>query len=214
MNRTQFPGDESKAYCGTSEAARMLNLSVGTVQSLVERRVLEGWKTEGGHRRILLSSIDRYRSQVIGPGRPIPFDAERKGRFGVLLAHQDADWLARTQEAIRRWSWPVMCQTAPSGSDTLKELALARYDLLVMDASLPEPEGMALLRGPRSLLMMKDTQLVLLAEPDSLGALNLSPWTARVCVRTKPMTEAWLEGFALGMRLTRDNLKTAGLQHD
>lgn len=214
MNRSQNPTAEPKAYCGTSEAAKMLNLSVGTVQNLVERQVLEGWKTGGGHRRILLSSIDRYRTEMIGPGQPCAFDADRRGRFGVLLAHRDADWLARTQDAVRRWSWPVVCQTARTSSDALKELALARYDLLVMDAGLPEPEGVALLRGPRSLLMMKSTQLVLLAEQASLGALDFSPWTARVCVRTKPMTEAWLEGFALGMRLTRDNLRTAGLQLD
>lgn len=30
----------------------MLGLSVGTVQSLVERGELEAWKTQGGHRRI------------------------------------------------------------------------------------------------------------------------------------------------------------------
>lgn len=211
MKREENANDDTHTFCGTTTAAKLLNLSVGTIQNLVERQVLHGWKTEGGHRRILMSSIDRYRQQVIGPSKPFLFDGERKGRFGVLLAHQNGAWLDRMQAAIGNWDWPVMCQTARTGSDTLKELALARYDLLVMDASLPEPEGVALLRGPRSLLMIKHTQLVLQVSQETLGSLDLSPWTARVCVRTKLPTEAWLEGFALGMRLTSENLRTVGL---
>jgi len=44
-------------YCGTTYAAKLLGLSVGTVQSLVERNELHAWKTQGGHRRISMPSI-------------------------------------------------------------------------------------------------------------------------------------------------------------
>ena len=42
----------SEDYCGTSDAAKLLGLSVATVQSLVEKGEIEAWKTLGGHRRI------------------------------------------------------------------------------------------------------------------------------------------------------------------
>ena len=45
----------SGQFCGTTEAARILGLSVGTVQSLVERQELMAWKTRGGHRRIAMT---------------------------------------------------------------------------------------------------------------------------------------------------------------
>lgn len=35
-------------YCGTSYAAKMLGISVGTVQGLVEKNDLKAWKTQGG----------------------------------------------------------------------------------------------------------------------------------------------------------------------
>ena len=47
-------------YCGTTYAAKLLGLSVGTVQSLVERNELHAWKTQGGHRRISMPSIREY----------------------------------------------------------------------------------------------------------------------------------------------------------
>lgn len=47
-------------FCGTTEAARILGLSVGTVQSLVERQELMAWKTQGGHRRIAMTSVQDY----------------------------------------------------------------------------------------------------------------------------------------------------------
>jgi excisionase family DNA binding protein len=56
MSHKAIP-DTSDEYCGTSYAAKLLNLSVGTVQTLVEKNELEAWKTQGGHRRISIQSI-------------------------------------------------------------------------------------------------------------------------------------------------------------
>ncbi|MBS4049565.1 MAG: excisionase family DNA-binding protein, partial [Alphaproteobacteria bacterium] len=44
-------------YCGTFYAAKVLGMSVGTVQALVQRGELKAWRTQGGHRRISLESI-------------------------------------------------------------------------------------------------------------------------------------------------------------
>ena len=52
-------------YCGTSYAAKMLGISVGTVQGLVEKNDLKAWKTQGGHRRISLQSIQPYLAAAI-----------------------------------------------------------------------------------------------------------------------------------------------------
>jgi excisionase family DNA binding protein len=51
MSHKAIP-DSTDEYCGTSYAAKLLNLSVGSVQSLVEKNELVAWKTQGGHRRI------------------------------------------------------------------------------------------------------------------------------------------------------------------
>lgn len=48
--------------CTTQEAARILGISVTSVQQLVEAGVIEAWKTKGGHRRIPLEAIEAYKA--------------------------------------------------------------------------------------------------------------------------------------------------------
>ena len=50
----------SPAYFSTSEVAKVLSLSVGTVQRMVEHGVFKAFVTQGGHRRILASSLDEF----------------------------------------------------------------------------------------------------------------------------------------------------------
>jgi excisionase family DNA binding protein len=50
----------SAAYFSTSEVAKVLGLSVGTVQRMVETGVFKAFVTQGGHRRILSSSLEEF----------------------------------------------------------------------------------------------------------------------------------------------------------
>jgi len=50
----------SSSYLSTSQTAQMLGLSVGTIQRMVESGALKAYTTQGGHRRILASSIRSY----------------------------------------------------------------------------------------------------------------------------------------------------------
>ena len=47
-------------YFSTSQAAKILGLSVGTVQRMVETGVFRAFVTQGGHRRILSSSLSQF----------------------------------------------------------------------------------------------------------------------------------------------------------
>jgi excisionase family DNA binding protein len=47
-------------YISTSQAAKMLGLSVGTVQRMVQKGVFKAFITQGGHRRILSTSLNDY----------------------------------------------------------------------------------------------------------------------------------------------------------
>ena len=50
----------ASSYISTTQAAHRLGLSVGTVQRMVEAGVLQAYTTQGGHRRILSSSLNHY----------------------------------------------------------------------------------------------------------------------------------------------------------
>ena len=47
-------------HCTTLQVARMLGMAVRSVQMMVDRGLLDGWKTPGGHRRITRSSVQRW----------------------------------------------------------------------------------------------------------------------------------------------------------
>jgi excisionase family DNA binding protein len=55
-----------KKYMSTAEAGVELGLSITTVQKLVTSGELEAIRTGGGHRRIFVDSIDRYK-KMSGP---------------------------------------------------------------------------------------------------------------------------------------------------
>ena len=91
---TSFSSDAIEDYCGTTYAAKLLGLSVGTIQSLVEKNQLQAWKTQGGHRRISMQSIREYqrRHNML----VLPMDA-RDQRIRILLVEDDPV----TREMIR-----------------------------------------------------------------------------------------------------------------
>ena len=53
----------SPQTCSTREAAQVLGISVRTAQLWVEEGRLQAWKTPGGHRRILRTSVDQLCQQ-------------------------------------------------------------------------------------------------------------------------------------------------------
>lgn len=53
----------TQTYVSTSQAAKMLGLSVGTVQRMVQNGVFKAFVTHGGHRRILSTSLRDYCAQ-------------------------------------------------------------------------------------------------------------------------------------------------------
>lgn len=52
--------NDQSNYLTTHDTAIMLDLSVGTIQKLVDRNILEAYRTSGGHRRIFFDSVKKY----------------------------------------------------------------------------------------------------------------------------------------------------------
>ena len=67
-------------YVSTSKASRILGVSTTLIKSLVDEHKLQAWKTQGGHRRILLDSIDDYLSS---------FQPHKHNPNSAALAHQE-----------------------------------------------------------------------------------------------------------------------------
>ena len=54
--------DTTQPLYSTREVARLLGVSLKTVQLWVDNGILDAWKTVGGHRRITFESVERLRN--------------------------------------------------------------------------------------------------------------------------------------------------------
>lgn len=89
----------TKIYVSTSQAAKMLGLSVGTVQRMVQHGVFKAFITHGGHRRILSTSLQDYCAQQgLKTARPLPI--AEQGRICIL---HDSSKPAPALDTLTQW---------------------------------------------------------------------------------------------------------------
>lgn len=149
------PDPASQEVCSTKEAASLLGVSHRTVQLWVEGGVLQAWKTAGGHRRILLSSVHRLvaqRNQAVNGGQPAaaaagpaPSSARR-----IVMADDDATLLRLYELEISGWGLDAELIKARDGFDALIRIGEAKPDLLISDLNMPGMDGFRMVRTLRA----------------------------------------------------------------
>jgi len=130
-------------YLTTREAADILGVSLRTVQLWVESGQLEGWKTDGGHRRLTHGAVEKKRAELIkeqtAPQQAPPMP--------VLIVEDDENLLRLYRTHIRSWPFPTTLYTAPNGYEALVLVGELKPWLLVCDLRLPGVNGFQIVRG-------------------------------------------------------------------
>lgn len=124
------PQPDTTRICSTREASRLLGISVRTTQLWVEEGHLQAWKTPGGHRRILLDSVEslmrEHRCAATAPPDP----------FGVLVLREEREG----GEALRAILEDVLpdcwVETANSGFEALIRIGETRPKVLITDLGI------------------------------------------------------------------------------
>ncbi|MDH3508929.1 MAG: excisionase family DNA-binding protein [Gammaproteobacteria bacterium] len=130
----------SNEVLGTQEAARRLGVSVRTVQLWVENGTLDAWKTPGGHRRVLRSSVEaalRSRDQATRPDDNEP--------LRVLIVEDDLamqGYYVALFEVLRPDAELTM---AADGFEGLVELGKVAPQLMLVDVDMPGMDGITML---------------------------------------------------------------------
>ncbi|MGH8135162.1 MAG: helix-turn-helix domain-containing protein, partial [Steroidobacteraceae bacterium] len=128
-------GDEE--VCSTREAADRLGVSLRTVQLWSEAGLLRAWKTPGGHRRILESSVEELLRKR---GGEIARRAE-SDRYQVLIVEDEPDFRRLFELHLGSWGLPLELHSVTSGFDALLRIGAARPDLLITDLRMPGIDG-------------------------------------------------------------------------
>jgi len=146
----------------TREAAKMLDVSLRTVQLWVENGSLSAWRTPGGHRRIRADSLD---AMLANRGET---EAQSTAREISVLIVEDDKALSRLYEAtISGWGIPVNIEIARDGFDALIRLGRRKPDIIIADISMPGMDGIAMLQKIRADHDSNDVEIIVVTGLDS-----------------------------------------------
>ncbi|HQS32057.1 MAG: response regulator receiver protein [Polaromonas sp. 39-63-203] len=187
------PDFSSDDYCGTSYAAKLMGLSVATVQSLVEKGEIDAWKTLGGHRRIALTSINAYLAR--NSPQLTRADVDPKSRLRVLIVEDDENTRELYRCQLEEWDLAVDCTFMPSAIEALMDIASMRPDLLITDLSMPGVDGIEMLKALKRNQTLADMQIIVISglSPDAVASRGGLP--PQALLLPKPVNFDWLQGY-------------------
>ena len=139
-------------YLSTRQSAKILQVSLGTVQKMVELGELIAWKTRGGHRRILASSLEQQLQRRKRAMRQKT--TQNCVAMGIFRRSENGQELL---ESIADWQLKVEMEMAVDSLEGLMKAVSIAPDLIFLDALIPPVEQVHLIHY---LSKNKDTQRI------------------------------------------------------
>jgi excisionase family DNA binding protein len=194
------PQNETGDYCSTFYASMLLGLSIGTVQKMVEKNELKAWKTQGGHRRISMNSINDFLAN--NNMKELPSESRDK-RLRVLIVEDDAITRDLLQEYCKNTKLPIDCTIMSSGMEALIDISSINPDLLITDLNMPGIDGFELLQRLRQNTQFNHMILLVLTaltidQVEKRGGLPKNS-----IFLSKPAKNEWVNGFLTGLYFSR-----------
>jgi excisionase family DNA binding protein len=190
ISAKEFSSDD---YCGTTYAAKLLGLSVATVQSLVEKGEIPAWKTLGGHRRLSLRALNDYlkkHSPQLAQAGPNP-----RHRLSVLVVEDEEQVRELYRAHFEAWDLAMDCTFMPSAMEALMDIASMRPDLLITDLNMPGVDGIEMLRSIKRNQQLVAMQILVVSglPEEAIKARGGLPPDA--VLHGKPINFDWLHGY-------------------
>lgn len=151
--------------CSTTEAAERLGMAVRSVQLMVDRGELQAWKTPGGHRRILRSSLDAWLTANAG-GAPVAAPVPGNRPLTLLLIEDSVHFQNLISLVVKRELPGAELHVASDGIAGLAMAGRLEPDVLLIDILLPGIDGAALITSLRSHPQFARSRLIVVTALD------------------------------------------------
>jgi excisionase family DNA binding protein len=191
----------------------MLGVSLRTAQLWVDSGVLEAWRTEGGHRRIVVASVERLlredrpsSSSTNAVASPAPVDL---GRLKILVVEDDNTLLKLYRIHMTGWNLPIEVMTAANGYDALVLIGREQPDLMIADLNMPGMDGFQMVRSLSSSSFREGMEIVVVTGLDDEDIVTRGGMPPGVRVMHKPIPFAELKTLVEGMIARRRQLAQA-----
>jgi excisionase family DNA binding protein len=195
-------------YCGSSYAAKVLGVSVGTVHGLVKSNELKAWKTQGGHRRISLQSIQDYQRRH---NLANAVDGLGDTRLRVMVVEDDNRTRIMLQANIKKWELPIDAVMYTSAVEALLDMPGWQPDVLLTDLRMPHVDGFEFLKILSEHATFNSLTIVAISGMSAKEVHAKGGLPDGVQLLQKPIDLEWLRGFfdaLLSMR--QSNRRTRG----
>lgn len=149
----------TKQYYSTIEVAKLLSVSVRTVQLWVESGVLEAWKTAGGHRRIVADSVVKLMNKQSGVEEAEPEVTAKR----ILIVEDNLTIMKFYEAAIESWGQPIEVISAVDGFAGLIEIGRSKPDLIITDIYMPGMDGLQMIRSLHKTEFLTPEQIVVIS---------------------------------------------------
>ena len=133
------------AYISTREAADLLGISLRSAQLWVENGALLAWKTSGGHRRILLHSVQKILDERKNSSTETILKSPQA--LKIAIVEDDPDVVSLLKMTIESLDFASIVQTRSDGFKGLIMLGTFQPDVLIADLNMPDMDGFRMLRS-------------------------------------------------------------------
>lgn len=167
----------------------MLGLSVSTVQKLVTSGRLQAWRTGGGHRRIVLTSIEQELARLREPEtKPSPRPLR------VMVVEDNRVAAAAYARMFAQWGGAIEPVYLTDGAQALLEITSIRPDILITDLEMGPVDGRLLIKTLRSQPAWSGLKVVVISGTLACAEHGVMS-DARTVVYSKPMSFDRLAGY-------------------
>ena len=131
-----------KPYLTSREAAEILGVALSTIQIWTQKGQLDAWLTEGGHRRIKRTSVDRMLHKRLAA------TGEAEDEYPCILVVEDCpkqQSLYRQQFTARGFANKLVI--ASNGFEGLIQIGHHKPDVIITDLKMPFMDGFQMVRA-------------------------------------------------------------------
>lgn len=169
MTAIARPSEDMQEDFSTREVAQRLGMAVRSVQLMVDRGELQAWRTPGGHRRILRSSLDHWLTgRGLAPTKiaDVPVVEAPATKLRALLI-EDSVHYQNLVSLITAQQFPDLdLHTANDGIGGLVMYGQLQPEILLVDILLPGIDGAALVTSLRSQPQFASSELIFVTALD------------------------------------------------
>ena len=159
----------------TREAAKMLGVSVRSVQLWVESGLLRAWKTAGNHRRIYKDSVDTL-------------IRERQSANSTVLIVEDDNTTQSYYEALFELTTrAVDLVFANNGFEGLVKLGELKPSLLLVDIDMPGMDGIEMIESIQEYESHRALNIAIVTGLNADALADKGPLPQDIPVYTKPL---------------------------